>query len=1567
MAIVIKPKRSETADSAPGTSDIVDGEIAVNIADKKIYIRHSDDTIVTLSDGANLTSGSTSTIDATTDIILDADGGDIFFKDGGTTFGSATNTSGNLIVKSGTTTALTFSGANVTAAGTIDSGAITSTGVVTGTGFTIGSAAINETELEIIDGATVTTTELNLLDGGTSVGDSITIADADGFIVNDNGTMKSIPASDIKTYAGGSAPAADDIGTGDAAVNITTSSGNITIDAAANNSDIIFKGTDASSDITMLTLDGSEAGAATFNSAITGGGLLTTGGNIVIPNAGNIGSAGDTDAIAIASDGVVTFSQNPVGTLATAAQTNITSLGTLTALTVDDVNINGKVITMTGSSSDTAVFTAGTNGTLSIVTTDDAAAAANIQITADGTAELAGTTVTLDSSGGITLDADNGTITFADAGSSLGTITSDGYTGNVVGNVTGNVTGNTSGTAATVTGAAQTNITSLGTLTALTVDDVNINGKVITMTGSSSDTAVFTAGTNGTLSIVTTDDSAAAANIQITADGTAELAGTTVTLDSSGGITLDADNGTITFADAGSSLGTITSDGYTGNVVGNVTGNVTGNTSGTAATVTGAAQTNITSLGTLTALTVDDVNINGKVITMTGSSSDTAVFTAGTNGTLSIVTTDDSAAAANIQITADGTAELAGTTVTLDSSGGITLDADNGTITFADAGSSLGTITSDGYTGNVVGNVTGNTSGTAATVTGAAQTNITSLGTLTALTVDDVAINGKVMTMTGSSSDTAVFTVGTNGTLSIVTTDDAAAAANITITADGTFEADGTTVTLDSGGDIVLDADGGDVFFKDGGTTFGSATNTSGNLIVKSGTTTALTFSGANVTAAGTIDSGAITSTGVVTGTGFTIGSAAINETELEIIDGATVTTTELNLLDGGTAVGDSITIADADGFIVNDNGTMKSIPASDVKTYAGGNPAADDIATGDAAVTITTSSGNITIDAAANNSDIIFKGTDASSDITMLTLDGSEAGAATFNSAITGGGLLTTGGNIVIPDAGTIGSASDTDAIAIGSDGDVTLTQDLELQHDGAILSFGANDEVTLTHVHDTGILLNSTNVIQFNDASQNIGAPSNAILDINATDEIELNATLVDVNANLDVSGTYTGGGTMTTGGNIVIPDAGNIGSASDTDAIAIASDGVVTFSQVPVLPDNTVSTGDIQGDAITEAKIADDAVESEHLNNNVISGQTEISSGLADADELLYSDAGTLKKVGLDTLTTHVASGVTKPATYNGLINGAFTCWQRGTAFRSGDNNDDTCTASRWVLLSDGNDIVDVVRSDGDVDTSRYALGLDVETVDKKFGVVQIIENINCGQLGARGTTPVSLSFKAKVAGSGKLDNVKAAVISWTGTADSVTSDCVNAWNAEGTDPGLATNWTYENTPANLNVTTSWVRYKIENISMDTSSINNVAVFIWSDVTDTNAGDFLYITDVQLEPGETANPFTRETAGDTLAQCQRYYHRGMYAFMSSSATTLIYNINFPVEMRTTPTVSHEYAEGGTANDIYNIATAATPTFVPNGRFANPYGLRFAYDFDAGLTADDGYQAYFYFEAEL
>jgi len=62
----------------------------------------------------------------------------------------------------------------------------------------------------------------------------------------------------------------------------------------------------------------------------------------------------------------------------------------------------------------------------------------------------------------------------------------------------------------------------------------------------------------------------------------------------------------------------------------------------------------------------------------------------------------------------------------------------------------------------------------------------------------------------------------------------------------------------------------------------------------------------------------------------------------------------------------------------------------------------------------------------------------------------------------------------------------------------------------------------------------------------------------------------------------------------------------------------------------PAGSVTTSQLAGDAVTEAKIADGAVESEHLNNNVISGQTELASAPADTDEFLVSDAGTLKRI-------------------------------------------------------------------------------------------------------------------------------------------------------------------------------------------------------------------------------------------------------------------------------------------------------------------------------------------------
>jgi len=89
---------------------------------------------------------------------------------------------------------------------TLADGLVTVAGEVSLTTLDIGGTNVTSTaaELNILDGVTATTAELNLLDGGTSVGSSITVADADGFVVNDGGTMKTIPATDIKTYASGS-------------------------------------------------------------------------------------------------------------------------------------------------------------------------------------------------------------------------------------------------------------------------------------------------------------------------------------------------------------------------------------------------------------------------------------------------------------------------------------------------------------------------------------------------------------------------------------------------------------------------------------------------------------------------------------------------------------------------------------------------------------------------------------------------------------------------------------------------------------------------------------------------------------------------------------------------------------------------------------------------------------------------------------------------------------------------------------------------------------------------------------------------------------------------------------------------------------------------------------------------------------------------------------------------------------------------------------------------------------------------------------------------------------------
>ncbi len=227
-------------------------------------------------------------------------------------------------------------------------------------------------------------------------------------------------------------------------------------------------------------------------------------------------------------------------------------------------------------------------------------------------------------------------------------------------------------------------------------------------------------------------------------------------------------------------------------------------------------------------------------------------------------------------------------------------------------------------------------------------------------------------------------------------------------------------------------------------------------------------------------------------------------------------------------------------------------------------------------------------------------------------------------------------------------------------------------------------------------------------------------------------------------------------------------------------------------------------------------------------------------------------------------------------NLLINGAMMINQRGGRATITDgttytNNDDSYVLDRWNLVSDGNNIVDVSRSTTAPDGgSINSMELDVETDDKKFGIVQFIEAKNCHDI--IGET-VSVQFKAKVSDT-RLTDVRVGVIAWSSTADAVTSDIINAWNDASTNPTLASNLTFENTPASLSLTTSFATYKVEGVSIDTSSTTNVAVFIWSQTLTNDVGDKLYITDVQLEKGNVAGNYDRKSYNQEWSDCQRYF---------------------------------------------------------------------------------------------
>jgi len=235
-------------------------------------------------------------------------------------------------------------------------------------------------------------------------------------------------------------------------------------------------------------------------------------------------------------------------------------------------------------------------------------------------------------------------------------------------------------------------------------------------------------------------------------------------------------------------------------------------------------------------------------------------------------------------------------------------------------------------------------------------------------------------------------------------------------------------ITLDAAADISLDVGGADVVLKDDGTTFGALTQSGGELVIKSGSssTTAMTLSGANVTFAGTV----------------TIGSAGISEAELEILDGATVTTAELNILDGVTATTAELNYSDtgsAVGTVVASKvvtvDSNKDVASFRNITLTGELDAGSLDVSGDADIDGTLEADAITVGGTALNTVIAgVTVTNATTAAVATTVTISDNESTNEENAI----IFTAGGDV---DGGNIGLESDGDLAYNPSTGTVTAT----------------------------------------------------------------------------------------------------------------------------------------------------------------------------------------------------------------------------------------------------------------------------------------------------------------------------------------------------------------------------------------------------------------------------------------------------------------------------------------------------------------------------------------------
>ena len=348
---------------------------------------------------------------------------------------------------------------------------------------------------------------------------------------------------------------------------------------------------------------------------------------------------------------------------------------------------------------------------------------------------------------------------------------------------------------------------------------------------------------------------------------------------------------------------------------------------------------------------------------------------------------------------------------------------------------------------------------------------------------------------------------------------------------------------------------------------------------------------------------------GATTNTNFDILDRAINGVGSITLSGTThtLTTTDGALSDGhfkvlvfgGTLSStNTVTISPNDQdklyFVFNNTSGGQSIiikqGSGSTVTITNGNTAivyADGAGSGAAVAQIETGSINFT------------------EDVTMKTGDGALLTLQTSATAITDGNVLgalqfqapnESSGTDAITVAASIVAEADNEFTASVNQTDLVFklgsseaaTEKMRLTHEGDLnlitdsksINFGADSEVSLTHVHNLGLLLNSTRGIYFDDASnldQFIRSGGSDTLLIASPTEIDITATTIDMNGNLDVSGSITLGGTAitSTAAELNILD-GVTSTASELNLVDGITAGTVSASKAVIVDSNKDISG-------------------------------------------------------------------------------------------------------------------------------------------------------------------------------------------------------------------------------------------------------------------------------------------------------------------------------------------------------------------------------------------------------